>query len=102
MLAWGGCGVAGALCAPLLRRRLPLALMCFVLGFAFSALMDVWEWYSFWPHTWSAFALVMARGVWFDAAHAIGNFAIAFAAGPELERLLERYARRSEAEVIWA
>src|SRR5919197_1279862 len=31
MLAWGGCGVAAAACAPLLRRRLPFALFCVVL-----------------------------------------------------------------------
>ena len=40
MLAWGACGAAGALLAPLLMRRLPFALVCFVLGFAFSGLMD--------------------------------------------------------------
>ncbi|MGB2875812.1 MAG: ECF transporter S component, partial [Gaiellaceae bacterium] len=28
MLAWGGCGLLGGLAAPLLRRRLPLALTC--------------------------------------------------------------------------
>jgi energy-coupling factor transport system substrate-specific component len=102
MLAWGGCGVAGALAAPVLRRRVPLALACFVLGFAFSGLMDLWEWYSFYPHTWAALTVQLGRGVWFDAAHAAGNLAIALAAGPELRRMLDRYARRSEAEVVWA
>ena len=102
MLAWGGCGVAGAVAAPLLRRRWPLALACFVLGFAFSGLMDVWEWYSFYPHTRAALTLQMTRGFSFDAAHAIGNVVIALAVGPELRRMLDRYARRSTAEVIWA
>ena len=81
---------------------MPLALACFVLGFAFSGLMDVWEWYSFYPHTWAAFTVSLAQGVWFDAAHAIGNVVIALAVGPELRRMLERYARRSRTEVIWA
>lgn len=102
MLAWGLCGLAGALAAPLLRRRLPFALACFLLGFAFSALMDAWEWYSFYPHTWAALAAQMARGVWFQAAHAIGNLVIALAAGPELRRLLERYGRRLKTEIVWA
>jgi hypothetical protein len=102
MLAWAGCGLIGGLGAPLLRRRVPLALTCFVLGFAFDAFMDVWEWLSFYPHTWQAFTALYARGIWFDAAHASGNFILAFAAGPELRRLLERYARRLKAEVIWA
>lgn len=102
MLAWGGCGLLGGLAAPLLRRRVPLALTCFALGFAFDAFMDVWEWLSFYPHTWQAFAALYARGIWFDAAHATGNLVLALAIGPELRRLLERYARRLKAEVVWA
>jgi hypothetical protein len=35
-------------------------------------------------------------------AHAVGNVVIALAIGPELRRLLERYARRMRTEVIWA
>ena len=102
MLAWGLCGLIGGLAAPLLRRRLPLALTCFALGFAFDGIMNVWEWLSFYPHTWQAFTALYARGIWFDAAHATGNFVLAFAAGPELRRLLERYARRRRTEVVWA
>ena len=102
MLAWGGCGVVGALAAPLVRRRVPFALLCFVLGFAFSGLMDVWEWYSFYPHTWAALTVQLGRGFWFDAAHAIGNVVIALIAGPELRRLLERYGRRMRTEISWA
>jgi len=45
---------------------------------------------------------VQARGLPFDLAHAIGNVVIAFVAGPELRRLLERYGRRLKAEVVWA
>ncbi|HYZ19745.1 MAG TPA: DUF6580 family putative transport protein [Gaiellaceae bacterium] len=102
MLGWGACGVAGALAAPLLRRRVPFALACFVLGFGFSALMDAWLWLSFWPHTWEALLVVYGRGIWFEAAHAVGNLAIALAIGPELRRLLERYGRRMRTEIVWA
>ena len=102
MLAWGGCGVVGALLSAILRGRVPFALVCFVLGFAFSTLMDVWLWLSFYPHTWEALAVVLGRGVWFSAAHAIGNVVIALAAGPELRRLVERYGRRLRTEVVWA
>ena len=48
------------------------------------------------------FAAVLARGVPFDVAHAIGNVVIALACGPELRRLLERYGRRLRPEVVWA
>jgi energy-coupling factor transport system substrate-specific component len=102
MLFWGGCGAAGALLAPVIRGRVPFALACFVLGFGFSGLMDVWEWFSFYPHTWGALVVQLGRGVWFDAAHAVGNVVIALAAGPELRRLLERYGRRLRTEVVWA
>ena len=102
MLGWGACGLAGAALRRLIRRRIPFAAACFVLGFAFSAMMDVWLWISFWPHTWQALGVVVGQGVGFDAAHALGNVAIAFAIGPELSRLLERYARRLRTEVVWA
>jgi len=45
---------------------------------------------------------VHARGLPFDLSHAIGNVVIAFVAGPELRRLLDRYNRRLHAEVVWA
>lgn len=102
MFAWGGCGAVGALGAPLLRRRIPFALACCVLGFGFSAFMDVWNWLAFFPHTWQALAATWARGLWFDAAHAGGNLVIALVAGPELRRMLERYGRRLHTEVVWA
>lgn len=102
MLGWAACGVAGALLAPLLRNRFVLAAVAAVLGFAFSASMDVWLWYGFFPHTLPSLAAVVARGLWFDAAHAIGNVLIALAAGPELRRMLDRYATRLRTEVVWA
>jgi energy-coupling factor transport system substrate-specific component len=102
MLAWGLCGLVGGLAAPLLRGRFAFALACFVLGLGFSSLMDVWEWYTFWPHTWQAFTVQMARGFPFDLSHAFGNLALALAAGPELRRVLERYDRRLRTEVVWA
>ena len=81
MLAWGLCGVAGAVAAPVLRNRVLLAVFACVLGFAFSSLMDVWQWFSFFPHTWQAFGVQMARGLPFDAAHAAGNLVLAFVMG---------------------
>jgi energy-coupling factor transport system substrate-specific component len=102
MLGWGACGVAGALLAPVLRGRVPFAAACFVLGFGFSTLMDVWLWLSFAPHTWEALTVILARGISHTLAHAIGNVLIALAIGPELRRLLERYGRRLRAEVVWA
>ena len=102
MLAWGGCGLAGAALARLIRRRLPFAALCCILGFAFSALMDLWIWVTYLPHTWQALVVVIGQGFWFDVAHAVGNVVIALTIGPELRRLLERYDRRLRTEVVWA
>jgi energy-coupling factor transport system substrate-specific component len=101
MLGWAGCGLAGALARRAITGRIPFALFCALLGMAFSTLMDVWLWFSFYPHTWAAFTAVLGRGVPFDLAHAIGNFLIALAAGPELRRLLERYCRRLRPRIAW-
>ena len=92
----------GALLAPVLRNRWVLAAVAAVLGFAFSVSMDVWLWWGFAPHTIGALAAVVGRGLWFDAAHAAGNVALALAAGPELRRMLDRYGARLRTVVVWA
>lgn len=102
MLAWGFCGVVGGLLSRGLRGRWTLAAVCFALGLGFSVFMDVWEWYAFFPHTWAALTLQIARGFPFDMAHAVGNVLLALAAGPELRRVLERYERRTRVEIAWA
>jgi energy-coupling factor transport system substrate-specific component len=102
MLGWGACGALGALLAPFLRNRWALAAVAAVLGFAFSASMDVWLWYGFSPHTAGALAAVVGRGLWFDVSHAVGNVVIALAAGPELRRMLDRYGARLRTVVVWA
>lgn len=102
MLGWAACGAVGGLLGRFLRGRFALAAVCAVLGLAFSASMDVWLWYGFFPHTAVAFAAVLGRGLWFDVAHATGNVILALAAGPELRRMLERYRKRLRTEVVWA
>jgi energy-coupling factor transport system substrate-specific component len=102
MLAWGACGLAGAAFARLIRRRVAFAALCCVLGFAFSAVMDLWIWVTYLPHTWQALAVTIGQGFSYDTAHAVGNVVIALTIGPELRRLLERYDRRLRTEVVWA
>ena len=93
---------SAALIAPLLRRRIPFAVACCLLGFAFGFVLDLWNWYAFYPHTWRRSSRARRAGFPFDVAHASGNLVLALAAGPELRRLLERYGRRLKTEVVWA
>ena len=101
MLAWGGCGVAAGLARPLIRRRLPFALFCFALGFAYGLPLDLYTW-LYLPHNEASLLAVFARGFPFNAAHALGNLALALLAGPELRRVLDRYERRVRTEIVWA
>lgn len=101
MIGWGACGLLGALLARAIRGRWAFAAAACVIGFGFSVYMDVWEWFAFYPHTWAGLALVVGKGLPFDVAHAAGNVVIALVAGPELRRLLDRYARRLHVEVVW-
>lgn len=102
MLAWGMCGAVGALVAPFVRRRVALAVICLLLGYAYGFVLDVWNWYAFFPHTWPSFAARQASGFPFNTAHALGNAALALVAGPELRRMLDRYAKRLRTVVVWA
>jgi energy-coupling factor transport system substrate-specific component len=102
MLGWAACGAVGALLAPALRSRFALAAVTAVLGLGFSAMMDVWLWYGFLPHTWPALVATLARGAWFDVSHAVGNVVLALTIGPELRRMLQRYGGRLRAVVVWA
>lgn len=102
MLAWGGCGVLAGLCRMGLTRRWPFALSCAVLGMAFGTLMDLWLWFAFYPHTWAALITVLAAGIAFNIAHALGNLLLALVAGPELRRVLARHDRSVHTEVVWA
>ena len=101
MALWAGCGAVGALAAPILRRRLVFALSSALLAYAFSTAMDVSDWWYRYAHTWAGLALSLTTGFPFTLAHALGSLAIGFAVGPELRRMLERYARRLHAEVLW-
>ena len=89
MLAWGACGLLGGLAAPLLRRRLPLALTVLRARLRLRrACMDVWEWLSFSPaHLAGLRRAVRARGLRSTCAHATGNSRARVRGGAELRRL---------------
>ncbi|MGD0167089.1 MAG: DUF6580 family putative transport protein [Gaiellaceae bacterium] len=101
MTLWALCGVVGALIPGLLRRRALFALVCALLSYGFSTVMDVYSWFYLYAHTWAGLTYSIGTGFPFTLAHAIGSFVIAYAVGPEFGRMLSRFARRLRTEVVW-
>jgi energy-coupling factor transport system substrate-specific component len=120
MAAWGVTGVIGAALAwatsPGVRARVrrwrtgsprppdgtgqpwiarwPLAIACFVVGFAFTVVQDVGDWVTYSDHSWQQLALYTGKGLGFDAIHATGCLVFALAFGPAFTRAIQRFARR--------
>lgn len=102
MAGWGAVGVAGALLARITRGRigrLRLALICFPIGFAFTALQDAGGWVTFSDHSLAQLGVYVGKGAVFDLIHACGCFAFALAFGPGLIAALRRF--RMRLEVTW-
>ncbi len=102
MAGWGITGVAGALLARLTRRRIgrtPLALVSFVLGFAFTAFQDFGDWAMYSGHSLAQLGAYVGAGLGFDLIYAVGCFGFAMLFGPALVRMLERF--RSRIQVSW-
>ncbi|MGI9021511.1 MAG: hypothetical protein ACR2G3_12480, partial [Solirubrobacterales bacterium] len=100
MAGWGLCGVLGALLARATGRglgRVGLALACAFAGLAYGALLDLSVMVTFGgEQSLDRYLALSAGAIPFNVAHAIGNFAIALAAGPALVRMISRFRKRTE------
>ena len=100
MAGWGLVGLAGAWIAVLTGRRLGrfgLALVCALAGLAYGALQDLATMVTYGgEQSLDRYLTLSARGIPFNVAHALGNFAIALAAGPALVRMISRFRTRLE------
>jgi energy-coupling factor transport system substrate-specific component len=97
MAAWGATGLIGAGLARVWGGRLNrwlLALMCGVVGFAFTAFQDVGDWITYSDHSLAQLGVYVGKGIGFDFVHAIGCVAFALAFGPALARSIARFSRR--------
>ena len=102
MAAWGAAGVIGAGLAVVTRRRagrFTLALVCTVVGFAFTVVQDVGDWVNYSDHSLAQLGIYVGKGVGFDAVHAAGCLFFALAIGPALARSISRFAARLD--VTW-
>ncbi len=104
MLAWGLMGVFGAGTGWIFKRqckRWVIATCCAIAGIFFGVVMNFSLWITFTDSSSAGSLLVLQAGsIWFDFAHAAGNFLLAAAAGPALVQSLWRYRRRFE--VSWS
>jgi energy-coupling factor transport system substrate-specific component len=123
MAGWGVTGVIGAGLAWLMsaharprgRRRAqdapaspqapslgrwPLAIVCCVVGFGFTALQDVGDWMTYSDHSWAQLGAYVGAGLGFDAVHAAGCLVFALAIGPALIRSVQRFTRRLQVQWI--
>jgi energy-coupling factor transport system substrate-specific component len=102
MAAWGAVGVLGAGLALLTRRKVnrwTLALVCAVIGFAFTAFQDVGDWVNYSDHSLASLGVYVGQGLGFDGVHAVGCLVFALAFAPALIHSISRFATRLE--VTW-
>ena len=103
MAGWGLVGLGGAALAVLTGRRLGrggLAAACGLAGLAYGALLDLSVMVSYGgEQSLDRYVAISGRGIPFNVAHAVGNVALALAAGPALVRMISRY--RSRFEFTW-
>jgi energy-coupling factor transport system substrate-specific component len=102
MAGWGAVGLIGAGVAVITRRRIsrwPLAIVCMVVGFAFTALQDVGDWVTYSDHSPAQLGVYVGKGLGFDAIHAAGCLMFALLFGPALARSIGRFATRLQ--VAW-
>ncbi|HEU0018867.1 MAG TPA: prenyltransferase/squalene oxidase repeat-containing protein [Thermoleophilaceae bacterium] len=104
MAAWGGVGIGGALLAWGTRGRelgrVELAIYCGIAGFAFGAMMDIYQWTLAARQDLSTYLAISATSLPYNVAHAVGNVVFCLLIGPVFVRSLRRYRRRFEA--TWA
>ena len=95
MAGWGLVGLGGAALAVVTGRRLGragLAAACGLAGLAYGALLDLSVMVTYGgEQSLDRYLALSGRGIPFNVAHAVGNVALALAAGPALVRMISRY-----------
>jgi energy-coupling factor transport system substrate-specific component len=99
MVAWGLCGILGALLARVIPRpnRWVLAAVCGFAGAAYGALLNFSLMATYGGElSLARFGVLEARAIPFDAAHVAANVVLALVAGPAMLRMLVRFRERFE------
>jgi energy-coupling factor transport system substrate-specific component len=97
MLAWGVAGLTSGLFGRrrMLENRWGLSVYSAAWGLLYGWLVNAYFVLGFvHPVTLGSFVASYGAALWFDLLHAAGNFAFAFALGPGLVKMLDRYRSR--------
>ena len=103
MAGWGLTGVFGAGLAVVSGRhigRWSLAIVCTVVGFAYTVLQDVGDWVTYSDHSLAQLGVYVGKGIGFDAVHAAGCLVFALALGPAMIHSLKRFATRLQVTFV--
>jgi energy-coupling factor transport system substrate-specific component len=105
MLGWALCGAVGGLVRPLVRRRFGFAILGALLALAFGAVQNLQVMLVLLQQPGgqlgAAFVASYGQALSYDVTHAVTTATVALAAGPGLVRMLDRFARKLETEVVW-
>ncbi|MGF7060354.1 ECF transporter S component [Brassicibacter mesophilus] len=97
MLAWGLSGLSAGILQKINKNssRFFLAVYCFLWGFLFDYIMNLWHWLFFiYPLNLKSFIAVYINSFYFDLLHALGNFGFAFLLGKDFINVLSRFKDR--------
>ena len=101
MFAWGLIGSSAAILKRLNLGRKSLMIFGFVWGYGFGLIMNLWFWLFFiYPLTLESFLLTETRSFIFDSFHAVGNLIFLGLFGLKTIRILERFKKRFNIELI--
>lgn len=94
MIAWGLCGASAGWFLRIYPHagRVALTVFCFIWGYVFGWLMNMWHWYTFvYPLTFKTWVATNAMSFWFDSTHAVVNASLCFVCGDVIVRIFRRY-----------
>lgn len=103
MFAWGLAGITAGVLKLVVPHmgRMAMAAFCFVWGYIFGWILNLWSWSSFiGERNWETFLATYAASFWFDSLHAIGNVAFYLVFGSAVFKTLERFRRKLEVRIV--
>ncbi len=103
MLCWGMIGASGALIRYLFPEVRPvyLTIACFIWGYIYGAVMDVWQWCTYMnPLTLNGYLALWVAGFSFDSLRALGNIFFCGLLGAQTMKILAYYQKKLSVQYL--